>query len=262
MGVWFSLFRRDLKSMTEFPRFEILLGVFGFLFVILSLVSRVDPWTERFFNEAEFIPAVNRNFSYFLLSFVYLLPSLVVSEVIIYEKATLESLSGQVSKLKIFTSKLLASYLVTSATLTPLFTLSILLGASMNGIQVDTQIVYSYFIASQLLCIILTSITTLVSHASPDDLIAMLILGCITVGWSIIITGIAAVTGLQWLNIYSYIETVLQLAHLLMSPNGPFLEFTKAQILRATGVQLVASATCLVIAYKLYTGKTVREAVQ
>ncbi|MBN1682643.1 hypothetical protein JW865_03725 [Candidatus Bathyarchaeota archaeon] len=42
MGLWFTLFKRDLKAATAFPRFEILLLLHSVIFVIVSSTFVID----------------------------------------------------------------------------------------------------------------------------------------------------------------------------------------------------------------------------
>jgi len=246
MGVMWRLFKKDLKAVTAFPRFEILLFISAFTFVGMSITIVWPLSLDRF------IQTFNKNFSWFLTSFVFLLAPLMVTDIISgeYERGTLLTLiSYPVKRFEVLTAKLAATYLFSSIMLAVPFLLSISTASSFNGLAVESTMMLSYFVGLIFLNLILCSVAVAVSVLSRRLIMAALAFLFISIGWIFAIPGLAATMNLSELSLYAYTETVKNLISLLLSPDRSSFMFSREQILGAVAFQLLVSASCLGLAY-------------
>ena len=255
LGVWYTLFKRDLKSLTAYPRFEILLVIYGIVFLFIALVSRIFLGPRIFVAENDFLKVVQGNFSIFVSYYIFILPPLLMTETVTgeVERGTMLSLlSYPVKRWQIFTSKLLASFTVTSVTIISSFIFTVILGFSYNNLILDLQIVSACVAALMLLCLILSSVASLSSYASNRQLVAAVSLLTILLFGSILVTSLAS--NLNWvgLQLYSYTELVKELAFTLMSWGGGASLFSTDEVLFAAGVEILFSLLCLGLSYLLF----------
>jgi len=257
MGVMWSLFKKDLKAVTTFPRLEILLSIFTFIFVGMSLSSVVQGTGGARFcwsclSASDFIRSFRSSFSWFLSSFVFIFVPLLMTEVISgeYERGTLLALvTYPVKRFEVLTSKFLATFLFSSVILITPFLCSIVLGSYFNGLAINSNMLLGYFTGLMLLSLVLCSVVVLMSVLSRRLLLAVLSFIVVSLCWGVAVDGLAMTMNLSELRIYAYIETVRNLINLIVSPEDPFILFSREQIFAAAALQLAISALCLGLAY-------------
>jgi ABC-type transport system involved in multi-copper enzyme maturation permease subunit len=264
MSVLWSLFKKDLKAVTAFPRFEILLGIFTFTFVGMSMGSVIQGRGARYcwtcLSVSDFVKTYGDSFSWFLSSFVFVLVPLLATDIISgeYERGTLLALvTYPVRRREVLTSKFLAAFLFCSTMLVLPFFGSILLGSYFNGLAIDPKMLLGYLAGLTLMSFLLCSVATLVSVLSRRLLVSALAFIGISLCWRIAVEGLAITMNLSELRLYAYIETARQLISLIISQESLVL-FSKEQILAAVAVQLTVSALCLGLAYWLFERREFR----
>jgi len=258
MGIMWNLFRKDLKAIMAFPRFEILLFISTFTFLGMCLNSIIRLRTLMYFSQNEFAKAFNSNFSFYLSSFVFILAPLLMTEVITgeYERGTLLALiSYPVKRLEVLTSKFLATFLFSSIMLLATFLCSIVVASYFNNLTVDFRMLLGYSVGMMLFSILLCSVAAVVSVFSRRLLVAAVAFVAISLCWGIAVTGLAQIMNSMEIQIYAYTETVRQLINLIMFPDGPFVLFSKEQIVTAVAVHLIISAACLGLSYWFFRQK-------
>lgn len=258
MGVWFTLFKRDLKAATAFPRFEILLLLHSVIFVIVSSTFVIDLRRETFLWEGAFSQQVQSHLSWYLAFYLYLIPPLLMTELVTgeVERGTMLTLiSYPVKRWQIFTSKYLASLIISVVTIALTFTFSIFFGASFNNVALDLRLVYSYFAALLLLAFFLSSLVSLLSNVSNRLLVSVVSFIGVCLFWNIIVTALAGSMSIPYLQIYVFTETVKQFAYLLSSPEGPFGLYSAGEIVSAVVGLFVFCLVCLGLSFLVFNGK-------
>jgi len=258
MRITWSLFKKDFKAVTAFPRFEILLGMFTFTFVGMCLSSVVQPRVfTSLIQQGDFARAFQNSFSFFLTSFIFVLPPLLTEELVAgdYERGTLLALvTYPVRRSQVLASKFLASLLFSSAVIITPFLFAVAVGSSFNNLAVDPRMLLGYFAGLMLLSFLLCSVSILTSVLSKRLLVAALAFLGISLCWGIAVAGLAMLLQKSELAIYAYTETVRSLIGLIAQPDGHSI-FSREQIVTAVAVQLVISASSLGLAYLFFRRK-------
>jgi len=258
MGTLWNLFKKDLKAITAFPRLEILLFIFTFMFLVMCYNSIVYPRTPRPVLQIDFIKTYNFIFSLFLSSFFFIIPPLLMTELISgeYGNGTLLALvTYPVKRLEVLTSKFLVPFLLSSTILVATILSSIVIGFDFNNLPIDPRMLLAYFAGLIFLSFLLCSVAVAVSVLSNRLIIAAVAFLVISLSWGTIVNWLANIMNSTDIQIYAYRETVKQLINLLLSPDGSLALFPKEQILTAVAIQLIISISCLITAFWAFQRK-------
>lgn len=266
MAKFWTLFKRDLRAVTAFPRFEIVLIVSMFFFIALGSTCVIPSAPGgRMYSTSEIpvqhILEFRTRFSHLMASFLFLFAPLMITDILTgeYERGTLLTLTTYpVRRSKILTSKFAANYIFSCAMLLIPVLIGIPVAAVNDNVVVEPMMVLGFLAGILLLNLVLCSISTFMSVVSSRMLVAALASIILLIGWPQILRFLAM--SLQWegLELYSYLDAVKALIDWLIFRGESFSwyrRFSGAQIASAVTVHIAVSGACLGLGYWMFSRK-------
>lgn len=251
------LLKRDAELITAFPRFEIL----SFLAMLIFLrLASVVLWPSLAVSEesVDLTVALSVSFKSGLMgSFLFIFVPVVVADAIAgeYERGILLTLvTYPVKRVEVLASKFVAVYLFCCSMLLVPTIVGTAVSIMSNGVTPKPVLIVTYIVSIMFFTLTLCSVSTLLSVASSRTVVAAIASIVILIMWPSLLGILSSPTGFE---VYTYTGATDTLIDWLTFGRKPIgidqKEITWMQVGPAVALQLMISASCLALAFLLFS---------